>query len=402
MKLRPSVKEAMRQLHVKKLKKNLIKPINAILDGHDALVIAPMSYGRSLLYQIPAVVQKDAMTIVVEPSPALIHDQVQKLQKHGIPAACLDSAQSESNRNDVINAMHSGEVQILYLASEQLRIDILSWIEESNKIGIIVVDECHCAASWGQIFRDAYLAIGKYIDQMKQHPVVVALSAAILPEDRPNIITRLSMRNVKTFRMSLYQSNLRFVKRMTPSRMAQLKELKRCLKKYRKHMSIVVCSTEEHAEGVAGELRKKYQDDVILYHGQDNRQEKATLSDRRHIIVAASALSTGVDVRNVDLVIHYNMPVSLADYYQMASRAGCEGQEARSILLYNPDDYNTNRALLHDIGDKAVRKAMLASLNEMKRFCEDEKHCMVRTMLQALGDSYDHNCRYCTNCQRRK
>lgn len=124
------------------------------------------------------------------------------------------------------------------------------------------------------------------------------------------------------------------------------------------------------------------------------------LSGENHIIVATSTLSMGVDVRNVDLVIHYNMPMSLADYYQMAGRAGREGQDARSILLYNPDDYYTNRALLRGIEDATVKKAMLARLDEMKEFCEDKKHCMVKAILRALGDSYDHKCRYCTNCQR--
>lgn len=163
----------------------------------------------------------------------------------------------------------------------------------------------------------------------------------------------------------------------------------------------------QRTKDVAKALRKEYPDDVIVYHSWGKRQEKAVLSDTKHIIVTTSYPSIDVDMRNVDLVIHYNMPMSLADYYQMASRAGCEGQDARSILLYNPDDYNTNLSLIRDLlyeieGDKDDKEKMLEQLNEMKRFCEDEKHCMVKSLLQALGDSYDHKCRQCTNCKGRK
>lgn len=257
MKLRSSVKKAMKQLYIKKLKKNQIKPINAILDGHDTLVIAPTGFGKSLLYQIPAVIQENVMTIVIEPLLALMHDQVQKLQSLGISAAYLDSTQSKTKQKAAIDALCDGEVQILYLAPERLETGILSKIEEKNKIGMVVIDECHCVVTWGHTFRESYLTIGEYIDHLKKHPVVVALTATALPEDRPEIIELLSMRKVRTFEMGLYRNNLRFMKRMTFSRKEQLKELKRCLKKYRKHTAIVFCSTIQHAEGVAGELRKK-------------------------------------------------------------------------------------------------------------------------------------------------
>lgn len=188
MKLRPSVKETMELLHIDKLKKKQVKPINTILDGNDTMVIAPTSYGKSLIYQIPAVIQENAMTIVLEPLLALIHDQVQKLQSLGISAAYLDSTQSKIERESVMESLKNGEVQILYLAPERLETGILSQIKKNNKIGMIVVDECHCVVSWGYSFRESYLTIGEYINKLKKHPVVVALSATALPEDRPEIM----------------------------------------------------------------------------------------------------------------------------------------------------------------------------------------------------------------------
>ena len=126
------------------------------------------------------------------------------------------------------------------------------------------------------------------------------------------------------------------------------------------------------------------------------------LAGKKHIIVATSALSMGVDVRNVDLVIHFNMPLSLADYYQMSGRAGREGQKARSILLYNPDDYYTGLAMVGDVEDKAFRRLAEQRLDEMKEFYDDKERCMVQVMLHALGDTYTGKCRYCTNCQKER
>lgn len=402
MKLKPSVKEAMKQLSIDKLKRNQIKPINSILNKHDAMIIAPTSYGKSVIYQIPAVIQKKKLIVVIEPLLALIHDQTDKLQNLGVSAAYLDSTQTGEERHFVMEALRKGNVQILYMAPERLETNILSQIEEKNEIGIVVVDECHCITTWGNTFREAYLTIGKYIEKLKKRPVVVALSASILPEDRLQIIERLSMNDVKTFEMGLYRSNLQFMKRTVSSRKEQLHELKRSLKKYHKHRTIVFCTTKYIAERVGEMLEKLYADDVLIYHSRKKSQERQLLSGEKSIVVATSALSMGVNVKDVDLVIHYNMPLSLADYYQMAGRAGREGQKARSILLYNPDDYGLARALLRDIDDKKIRKSMMNRLDAIKEFCEDTEHCMVKTLLQALGDTYNHQCRYCTNCQRGK
>lgn len=401
MKLKKTVKEAMELLQIKKLKRNQIKPINSILGKHDTLVIAPTSYGKSLIYQIPAVIQKKKLTVVVEPLLALIHDQVEKLQNLGIPAVYLDSTQTDKEQNTVKENLRNGDVQILYMAPERLETNILSQIEKKNEIGMVVVDECHCVTTWGNTFRETYQTIGEHIEGLKKRPIVVALSASVLPEDRPQILKYLSTKKVKTFEMSLYRSKLQFMKRTVSSRKNQLRELKRSLKKYHKNRTIIFCATKHIAESVGETLKKVYSDDVLVYHSRKKAQEKELLSGEKSIIVATSALSMGVDIKDVDLVIHYNMPLSLTDYYQMAGRAGREGQKARSILLYNPDDYSLGCALLGDIDDKNVKKAMMMRLDAIKEFCEDTKECMVKTLLQALGDTYDRKCRYCTNRQRR-
>ena len=404
MKLRKIVKFGMNKLGIKELRRNQIKPINAILDGHDTMVIAPTSYGKSLIYQIPAITMKKSITVVIEPLLALMHDQVKKLCKHDIAAAYLDSTQSKSEQKETIEQLRQGEIKMLYLSPERLNKDILSEIEENNHIGMIVVDECHCVLDWGSTFRKAYLSIGKYVGRLKQHPIMVALSATVATEDRPTIKDLLSMRKAIEFQMPLYRSNLCFMKTQVKTRDAQLKELKKYLRKYHKHTTIIFCNTKRAVKAVAKKLEsvKKYRGEVIPYHGEDKTHEKDMMTGQKHIIVATTALSLGVDIPNVDLVIHFNMPHSIAEYCQMSGRAGREGQHARSILLYNPDDYQTNWGMTGEIKDEEARRTARNKLNEMKEFCEDSKRCMVKTMLNALGDEHEGDCRYCTNCQKKR
>lgn len=402
MKIKKSVKEAMKLLQIKKLRRNQVKPINSVLDGNDTLVIAPTSYGKSLLYQIPAVINSGKLTVVIEPLLALIHDQIEKLQQLGIAAVYLDSTQSKAEREQVMKSLDEGEVTLLYLAPERLETGILLKIDKHNRIGLVVVDECNCVVSWGYAFREAYLEIGEWIYRLKKKPVILALSATVIPEDRSQIMELLSMEDVKTFEESLYRSNLAFMKRMTSTRKAQQRELNRCMKKYHKRTTIVFCNTKSAVENVARYLEGLYPGDVMAYHSSKKCEEKAMLSGEKRIIVATSALSMGVDVRDVDLVIHFNMPLSIADYCQMSGRAGREGKKARSILLYNADDYYTAQALIGEIEDRNAKQRAQSRLDEMKEFCEDTKHCMVQAMLRALGDASTGKCRYCTNCQRER
>lgn len=400
MKIRPNIKQAMETLKIEKLRKNQLKPINAILDGYDTIVIAPTSFGKSLIYLIPAIIHQNKLTVVIEPLLALMHDQVQKLRSLGIAAAYLDSTQSKSERSIVVEQLQARKIQILYISPERIENSILPWVEGFYQIGMIVVDECHCVVSWGDTFRKAYRVIGESLGALKHRPVITALSATAFPEDRPRIAELLNMHKVKYFEMSLYRSNLCLMKKIIPSRSLQIKALKKCMKKYHCSATMIFCNTKRAVEYVAGYLEELYPGEVVAYHSQAKKQERQMLSGEKHIIVATSALSMGVDVRNVDLVIHFNMPMSLADYYQMAGRAGREGQPARSILLYNSDDYYTNRGLLEDIEEKSAKKRAMRRLDAMKEFCEDDERCMVTALLNALGDPHKKNCRYCTNCQK--
>ena len=404
MKPRKGIKFAMEQLHIEKLRPKQLKPINRILDGKDTLLIAATSFGKSIIAQIAAVILALAnkLTIIIEPLTALSHDQVEKLQNLGISAAYLDSTQSEDEQQGVLKILKNRELTILYLSPEKLNPDFIPYEIYKNDVGLVVVDECHCVTSWGHTFREDYLHIGDFIDSLKHRPTVLAMTASAPPEDRAEIMELLSMRDAKYVATSLYRSNLHFMKHSVTSRSEQLKVLKKYMKKFHKHTTIVYCFTKNTVEEVAKRLEKIYPGEVVAYHSRNKKGERDMLSGGKHIIVATSALAMGVSIRDVDLVIHYNMPHSISDYYQMSGRAGREGQKARSILIYNSSDYHSNRYMLEDIDEPNTRKTVMERLDAMKELCEDSEHCMYSMILAALGEVRKKKCRYCTNCQKER
>lgn len=400
MKIKKKVKLAMEQLHIAKLRPNQLKPINRVLDGKDTLLIAATSFGKSLVAQIPAVVVRDKLAIIIEPLTALMHEQVKKLQNLGVSAAYLDSTQSKNEQQEIREMLRNQELTILYLSPERLHPECMPYEVHENDVGLVVVDECHCVTAWGHTFREAYLHIGDFIDSLKDRPTVLAMTASAPPEDRDEIIELLSMQDAKCITNSLYRSNLHFMKQMVTSRSEQIKALKKSLKKFHRQTTIIYCSTQNTVEEIAKRLRKIYPGEVVAYHGRNKKGERDMLSGEKHIIVATSALAMGVSIKNVDLVIHYNMPLSVPDYYQMSGRAGREGQKARSILIYNSSDYYSNRAMLKDIDDRDTRKTVMERLDAMKELCEDEESCIYSMILEALGETRETRCRYCTNCQK--
>lgn len=404
MKPRKEIKFAMELLRVKKLRPKQLNFINRILDGKDTLLIAATSFGKSIVAQIAAVILAltNKLTIIIEPLTALSHDQVKKLQNLGISAAYLDSTQSEDEQQGVRKMLKNRELTILYLSPEKLNPDFIPYEIYKNDVGLVVVDECHCVTSWGHTFRKDYLHIGDFIDGLQHRPTVLAMTASAPPEDRDEIMELLSMWDAECLPTSLYRSNLHFMKHSVTSRSEQLKMLKRYMKKFHKHTTIIYCSTKNTVEEVAKRLKKIYPGEVVAYHGKDKRGEKDMLSGKKHIITATSALAMGVSIRDVDLVIHYNMPLSISDYYQMSGRAGREGQKARSILIYNSSDYYSNRYMLEDIDDPNTRKIVMERLDAMKELCEDREHCIYTMILSALGEKRKTRCRYCTNCQKER
>ncbi|MCI8440746.1 MAG: ATP-dependent DNA helicase RecQ [Oscillospiraceae bacterium] len=403
MDIKRSIKQAQNQLGIDKLRKHQVDPINSILDGNDTMVIAPTSAGKSVIYQIPALLFS-GMTLVIEPTLSLLYDQVNKLQSIGIKAASIDSAMPAYERSRILERTAKGKIKLLFVTPERLQKEKFLTAIMSSTISLVVVDECHCVTSWGYGFRSDYLKIGEFIDSLTNRPIVAALTATAAPEERKGICKLLSMQNSNVFVQSLRRKNLHFLKRSFVSDEEKLYDLKSLLKKHKSGSCIVYCNTKKMTDAVYDEVREWYPDDVAKCHsnlgGQSRKaNEQQFLSGEKHIMVATSAFGMGIDKEDVDLVIHFNIPLSLVDYYQQAGRAGRAGQSAKCVLLYCEDDYFVNRMICKEISNKSACKVALAALDAMKEYAESDA-CLTRQLLSALGEETTKRCGSCTNCQK--
>ena len=401
MKFCYSCQSAMKQLGQKELQNHQIKPINHILNAEDALVIAPTGSGKSLIYQIPALVHNDNLTLVIEPTLALMHDQVKTLKKCGVDAEYIDSSISGSEWLERMDQLAHKRITLLYITPEKLQnLDLAG-----NTIGMIVIDECHCVLDWGYSFRKAYLQIGTYIKNLKKHPIVVALTATADEKDRKHIAKLLGMNNPKCYVSSLYRKNLIFVKEYASSKKEKQLILNKYLKKYHKNSTIIYCNSRRAVDAVYESVSKSHPKDVVKYHAGMNIEARTKSLDsflcgHSHIMVSTTAFGMGIDQSDVDLVIHFNMPLSMIDYYQQAGRAGRKEQQAHCILLYSDDDYYVDKAIINSIEHLPARQRALSRLDSMRDFCQDTEHCMVKTLLAELGEQHVKDCNQCLNCQK--
>jgi len=400
MDMKRDIKSAQQQLGIEKLRKHQVNPINSILDHQDTMVIAPTSSGKSAIYQVPALILP-GITLIIEPTLSLMYDQADKLKSHGIRAAYIDSAMPAYERSRILKHVAKGKVKILFVTPERLQNITFQKAIEHVVISLVAVDECHCVTSWGYGFRPDYLRIGEFIDTLPCQPVVAALTATATSVMRKEICDMLSMELPRVFLNSLHRQNLHFMKRSFVSDEAKLKELKRLLKNHKTGSCIAYCNAKKMTDAVYDKVRQWHPDSVVKCHsnltGQDRKGNKLLfLNGKRRTMIATSAFGLGVDPSDVDLVIHFNLPLSLIDYYQQAGRAG---QKAKCILLYCENDYHVNRMILKEIADKSARKEALRALDQMKEYTESDS-CLTSQILSALGEKMDKPCGSCTNCQK--
>ena len=403
-----SIKKTIRQvadtIGIKgKLKKEQINAIKDGLDGQDLFMIAPTSFGKSAIFQILAIMES-GLTIVIVPTLSLLHDQVDQLQQRQLSVGALASDCMSYDEFGIQRALKQYGYLILYTTPESLwKLDL-----SDIPVSLLVVDECHCVTSWGYGFRAAYLEIGDFLKQLPRRPQVVALTATAPVSDREKIKELLHMKHIKEYEISLYRPKLTFSVYSFVSEEKRQKELKRLLKQYSKSgdgSCIIYCNTRAQTKEIYDLVKKWYPKQVSICHsnlsnGERKRNEQAFMSGERRIMVATSAFGMGINKSDVRLIIHYNLPLSIIDYYQQAGRAGRDGGKARCILLYRKSDYDFNRWVIEQNQDPAALEHSLRALDEMKEYADDEKGCMVQRMLLALGEKLDKPCGRCTYCQK--
>lgn len=404
MNVKKQLKKACKKLGIKTLHEYQRKPIESICNEHDTMVIAPVGAGKSAIYQLPGLMC-DGLTIVVEPTLSLIYDQVQKLQERGIAADYMDSTRSAFERSNVLLKAEKRNLKFLFVTPERLQKCVFAATMKSIPVKMVVVDEAHCVTAWGHSFRPDYLKIGEFIKELPERPVVVALTATATSAMREKIVDKLSMNQPEIFVNSLRRTNLRFLKYGFYSDEEKLKKLKRLLKKYEVGCCIVFCNTKRMTDAVYNQIKEWYPHETVRCHSNlepETRKsnEMSFLKGDKCIMVATSAFGMGIDQSDVDLIIHFNLPLSLIDYYQQAGRAGRAGQKSKCVLLYCENDYLVNQRILKSIEDQQARKAALKNLDAMKAYAES-KYCLSRQLLQAL-DEDTGICGVCTNCQKRR
>lgn len=397
-------------LNITKLREHQIRPIQTILDRKDCLMIAPTSSGKSAVFQIPAMTEYEksrCWTLVIAPTISLIRDQVQHLQKKGIAAEYCCSSNVEKHR-EILSRLASHQITLLYVTPERLQSPAFLQIVQVNCPWLVVVDEAHCILDWGYTFRRSYLLIGKFLNTLRQRPVITAFTATAPPEYRKEICSQLSMKRPKCFVGQLERSNLTLLLKDCHG----LKIARRLdfayhfIQKHRKDGKVILyCASRKNVDMLFNFLSKRFPGEVVKCHaymdsGKREKHEKQFISGTKPIMVASSAFGMGVDASDVRLIIHFNLPLNVMDYYQQIGRAGRDGQKSKAVLLYDRTDIDLCRFILdREELSKPVRKWLFSRLDEMVTICESQE-CLYQQVLRILGETEAERCGRCTNCQR--
>ena len=322
--------------------------IEQVLAGRDVLAVMPTGAGKSLVYQVPALVV-EGLTIVISPLISLMKDQVNALNQAGVRASFLNSSISPAEQAEVLEYAASGSCKLLYVAPERLDAPRFLALCKSTMVSIVAVDEAHCVSQWGQDFRPSYLQIAGFIDSLPKRPAVCALTATATPEVQKDIARMLDLRDPFSLVSGFDRPNLYFgVERPDPKHKRAC--LLRLVKERAGQSGIVYCSTRANVEEVCDLLCEngfpatRYHAGLSAVERHGNQED--FLFDRKPIMVATNAFGMGIDKSNVGFVIHYNMPSDIESYYQEAGRAGRDGSPADCILIYNKKDVQTCQFLI--------------------------------------------------------
>ncbi len=380
--------------------------IDALLSGGDVLGVMPTGAGKSLCYQIPALLLP-GITLVVSPLISLMQDQVAALVAAGVPVAFINSSLTPSQYRQVFARAEAARYQIIYVAPERLATADFLRLADNCRISLVAVDEAHCVSQWGQDFRPSYLKIVEFIDKLPYRPAVGAFTATATGEVRQDIVRILRLRQPLLLTTGFDRQNLCFQVE-TPQH--KLEYLRLLLEQRSGKSGIIYCATRKGTEAVCDALGQ-WGIGAACYHAglseQQRRQNQEDfVYDRVQVMVATNAFGMGIDKSNVSFVIHYNMPKNLESYYQEAGRAGRDGEPADCILLFSAGDVQTAKYLICNASENTVlseqerqevQNRELQRLAAMTAYCKTGD-CLRATILRYFGETHEGDCGNCGNC----
>lgn len=380
--------------------------IDGALSGRDVFGIMPTGGGKSICYQVPALLLP-GITLVISPLISLMRDQVMALKAAGVPAAYINSSLNGAQMQAVYRNLLAGRYKIVYVAPERLDYGGFGSVTEKLDISFVAVDEAHCISQWGQDFRPSYLRIVQFIDSLPRRPVVGAFTATATAQVREDVERILSLHDPVRTVTGFDRPNLYFEVLQPKGKDG---ELLRLLATRKNKSGIVYCATRKKVEAVC-ELLQDKGFAATRYHAGLEEEERAEnqedfLYDRKTVMVATNAFGMGIDKSNVSYVIHYNMPKSIEAYYQEAGRAGRDGAEADCILLYSGSDVSTARFLIDNSSDneemdekqrELVRQQDLKRLEAMVGYCKT-RSCLRGYILEYFGQKHVEVCGNCGSC----
>lgn len=381
--------------------------INGILSGHDVLGIMPTGAGKSLCYQLPALMLK-GITLVISPLISLMSDQVKALNQAGVHAAYINSSLTENQIRMALSYASQGRYKIIYVAPERLNTPRFLDFACNADISMLTVDEAHCISQWGQDFRPSYLEISGFLTRLPRRPIVSAFTATATERVKNDIVASLGLNNPVTMVTGFDRPNLFF--RVVTRRGGSQKDnsIINYVKKHEDESGIIYCATKKNVDKLYTLLNEQGISAGRYHAGLSNDERKQNQEDftydRIRVMVATNAFGMGIDKSNVRYILHYNMPQSLEYYYQEAGRAGRDGEEAECVLFFSKQDIMINKFLLQNkasAGDVASDMQKTANdrrkLQQMINYCETDK-CLREFILSYFGDTTPCICNKCSNC----